>query len=349
MKFSELYDSIYQQVTSPNGHRVVTFIEGRPGGGKSALTRKLAQSLAEEFLIPTERIVEFNASLRDPVDIMGIPMKSGDGSHCEWLPPTEFWNLRDGVGPCILILEELTDAPIAMQNPMCRLILDRYAGNLKLSDQLYIFASGNRVEDRSGANRMSTKLSNRMRVLDFEEDINDWVLWAKEENLPEELIAFLQYRPELLCDFDPSRNINPTPRAWENVSRIPDFRNDPHRRKYLRHVQGDVGEGPAREYLAFKRTWKKTLSVKQILADPLHVKLPEALDFQYASVFQLCYYLNADSSFEDIDAAFSFISRFTLELQAMALQQTLASIPMSRLLESVHFQAVMKSVGKSTQ
>ena len=176
MKFSELKESILAQFSVAGGNRVVPFLEGKPGGGKSACAREIVAELKTQFNIADEQIVEFNPSLRDPVDILGIPFRHESGTHNVWPPPEEFYNLRDGVGPCALIIEELTDAPIAMQNPMCRIILDRYAGSLKLSDELYIIATGNRVEDKSGANRMTTKLGNRLRCLPFDEDLEDCTL-----------------------------------------------------------------------------------------------------------------------------------------------------------------------------
>ena len=207
MKFSDLKKTILAQFMAPKGNSIVPFIEGKPGGGKSACAREIADVLKEKLKIKDEQIVEFNPSLRDPVDVLGIPFKHVSGTHNEWLPPAEFYNLRFGVGPCVLIIEELSDAQMSMQNPMCRIILDRYAGSLKLSDQLYIIATGNRVEDRSGANRLSTKLGNRLRCLTFEEDLEDWVKWARAHNIDDVLIKFLQFQPNLLSDFDPKRKI----------------------------------------------------------------------------------------------------------------------------------------------
>lgn len=223
MKFSDLKKSILAQFEVAGGNRIVPFIEGKPGGGKSACAREIVNELKKKYHIADEQIVEFNPSLRDPVDVLGVPFKHESGTHNVWLPPEEFYNLRQGVGPCALIIEELTDAPMSMQNPMCRIILDRWAGSVKLSDQLFIIATGNRVEDKSGANRMSTKLGNRLRCLSFDENLDDWIIWAKAHNICDVLIKFLQFQPKMLSDFDPTRKTNPTPRAWEAVSLVPSF------------------------------------------------------------------------------------------------------------------------------
>ena len=223
MKFSDLKETILAQFMVEGGNRIVPFIEGKPGGGKSACAREIVAELKKRFHIADENIIEFNPSLRDPVDVLGIPFKHESGTHNVWLPPEEFYNLRQGVGYCALIIEELTDAPMSMQNPMCRIILDRWAGSVKLSDKLFIIATGNRVEDKSGASRMSTKLGNRLRCLPFDENLDDWIAWARKNHIDEVLIKFLQFQPKLLSDFEPTRKTNPTPRSWTSVSLIPEL------------------------------------------------------------------------------------------------------------------------------
>lgn len=69
MIYSKLVNSIMAQFLAKDGHKVVPFITGTPGGGKSACAREIANRLQKEFDIPDERVVEFNPSLRDPVDI----------------------------------------------------------------------------------------------------------------------------------------------------------------------------------------------------------------------------------------------------------------------------------------
>ena len=101
MKFSNLKSSILEQFNYTNA--VVPFIVGTPGGGKSACAREIAQELARQHEISHERIIEFNPSLREPSDVLGLPQFSGE--FTKWLPPEEFWALRRGVGPCVLIIE----------------------------------------------------------------------------------------------------------------------------------------------------------------------------------------------------------------------------------------------------
>jgi hypothetical protein len=212
MNYDDIHASCVAQFQETN--LIVPVVNGAPGGGKSSLSRDIIRTIG----IPPERTVEFNASLREPSDILGIPFKSPDESHSMWLPPDEMYKLRAGTGRCALILEEYSDGIMAMQNALCRVILDRHAGQMPLSKELYIIGTGNRTEDKSGANRVSTKFHNRVRLFHLDVSIDVWSAWALAMGIDVVLIQFLRFRPNLLMDFDPNRAINPTPRKWYDVS-----------------------------------------------------------------------------------------------------------------------------------
>ena len=175
MKYSNIKTSIVSQFKATN--HVVPFLLGAPGGGKSACARDALRTLGFD----ESNTVEFVASLRDPVDVLGTPNNTGE--YTKWVPPEEFYKLRQGVGRCALLLEELSDAPVPMQNALCGVIYDRRAGQLQLSDQLFIIATGNRTEDKSGANRITSKLAGRTRRFDFTENVDDWTEWALDNEI----------------------------------------------------------------------------------------------------------------------------------------------------------------------
>lgn len=168
---------------------------------------------------------------------------------------------------------------MAMQNPLCRVILDRYAGQMKLSEQLFIIATGNRVEDKSGANRLSTKLGNRMRTLEFEASVEDWLAWAYKHGVQDILTSFIKFRPQLLNGFDPKRSVNPTPRSWEDVNRIPTSLST---LVFFEHVKGAIGEGAAIEYTQFVKTAHRMPDPDEAIKAPKSVKIPEDPSILYA-------------------------------------------------------------------
>ena len=321
MRFSEIKSSVLSQFAKTN--RVVVYIDGKPGGGKSSVCREIAAELCKIHNIPEERVVEFNPSLREPTDILGIPDLKGD--HSEWLPPQEFYAIRKGTGPAVLIVEELSDASMDMQNPLCRILLDRHAGNLPLTDELYILASGNRTEDKSGANRLSTKLGNRMRTLHFEENLDDWINWAAEHGVSPVLRQFIKWRPNLLSDFDPKRSINPTPRSWADVALIPE---DMPSSCFYEHVAGSVGDGAAAEYVGFLKIFKSLPDFEKIMKDPANAEVPSEPSVLYATIAKIASVLSEGTTAtkkKRWSALYQYIDRFAPEFAVMAVKESMRS------------------------
>jgi hypothetical protein len=306
MKYSDIKRSVLANFGKSN--KLVPFIVGKPGGGKSSLAREIIA----ELNIEPNRITEFNPSLRDPVDILGLPRT--EGQHSSWLPPSEFWRIRDDGSdrPCALIIEEITDASIPMQNPLCRVVLDRYAGELKLHPNLHIIATGNRTEDKSGATRMTTKLGNRMQTLSFDENLDDWCNWALENGIATEMVQFLRFRPNMLSDFDPNRSINPTPRSWAMANEVDDSLPSD---LYFANIAGLVGEGAAAEYTGFKRIYESLPDVNEIISSPETSLVPDDPPVLYALMGALAY----RSTVDVFDKLRPFIDRMPPEFQVMYL------------------------------
>lgn len=306
MKYSDIKRSVLANFA--RGNRLVPYIEGKPGGGKSSLARDIVREMG----IAPERVTEFNPSLRDPVDIMGLPRTDGD--HASWLPPSEFWRLRnDGTDqPCALIIEELSDAPVPMQNPLCRVILDRAAGELDLHPKLFIIGTGNRTEDKSGATRLTTKLGNRMQTLTFDENLDDWCDWALNNDIAVEMIQFLRFRPNLLSDFDANRKINPTPRSWEFANEVdPSLPSD----LYFSNIAGCVGEGAAAEYTGFKRIYEGLPNIDSILLNPSKSEVPTDPAVLYALTGALAHKTSKDN----FDRVTEYIGRMPADFQVMCI------------------------------
>jgi hypothetical protein len=316
MKYSDIYESITAQFgTTHTGHKTPAYLLlGKPGGGKSDLARAIGRDL--KF----DKVVEFNASLRDPVDLLGTPNNQGETTR--WKKPDDLAQLEHGRN--LLIIEELTDCTQQMQNACCGLIYDGKVGELDLSSsQTYIIASGNRTEDKSGAFRLSTKLGNRMRILDFDVSLDDWCEWAID-NLPEEtgykVVQFLRFKPDLLDAFDPNARISPTPRAWARASLVPtNLRSD----LYFANVAGDVGEGAAAPFTAFCRLFDSMPNPDEIMMNPSKAEVPTKMDVLYALTGAIAHRINKDN----FDRAIEFIDRLPPEFNVMCVQDAMKMKP----------------------
>lgn len=187
--------------------QISTMIWGPPGIGKSSIVAQLTQDHAIDF-------VDVRLSQLAPTDLRGLPV-AADGIS-KWYPP-EFLP-REGKG--ILFLDELNMAPPAMQGVAQQLILDRRVGSYTVPAGWFVWAAGNRKEDRAAVFDMPTPLANRFLHLQVEPDFDSFKAYALETGVHEQMIAFLSYRPTLLHKLDPQQPAWCSPRSWGMASAL---------------------------------------------------------------------------------------------------------------------------------
>ncbi len=252
------------------------YLEGPPGVGKTAITYEVAKKLG----VPEDRVIIWRPSLHDPVDLSGVPSVN-DGTT-KWNPPAWLHQLQHG--DWVLCIDELPQAVPMMQNALAGLKLDRFIGDVTLSDGVRVMSTGNRTKDKAGANRVVSQLANRVLRLEAEVHIDDWVEWALRNKIDTMGIAFLRWKPSALHDFDPDRFSNATPRSWEMAFNIPTSMPDGH---YYEALAGLVTEGWAAEYTGFRRLIGRLPSIDSILMDPTNAEVPEEPEVKYAMVANL--------------------------------------------------------------
>jgi len=301
MRFSNIVDTITKQFESTN--QVIFLIEGAPGGGKSAAAAEVGKRLG------FDRVVQFFPSLRDPVDFLGTPAPTNDVTV--WRPPQEIVELSTGRN--LLIVEELSDAPVPVQNVMCGMFHDRRVGSVTLSPDTYIIATANRSEHKSGANRLVTKLAGRVRRIAFTEDLGDWENWAFDNNIDPVLIQYLRFSGKL-SEFDPSADACPTPRNWARVSLTP---TDLDEETFFESVKGDVGEGAAAGYTAFRKIYNDLPDLSRVMVDPEGTVVPQKLDVAYATLGALTKLVTDERTW---DAGLKYAQRFTPDMTIMFVQ-----------------------------
>lgn len=323
MIYSDIKTSITAQFNATNGNRIVPTILGKPGGGKSACARDTLRAMgfvldADVSNLDDATAYELTLSVLDPVDLMGTP--DNTGPYTRWSPAEIIHRLRRGTGRRALLLEEFTDASVPVQNASCQLVYDRRMGPTQLTDDLYIVATGNRTEDKSGANRMTSKLANRVRFYDFVESIDDWSNWALDAGIDPVLIQFLRFRPNLLSDFDPNRRCNPTPRSWERVSLIP---IELPGNLYFENVAGEVGEGAAATYAGFRKIYETLPDITGILLNPKAAPVPTEPQTLYALTGALA----SRASKDNFDRVVAYVGRLPAEFSVMCINDAIKLKP----------------------
>jgi AFG1-like ATPase len=291
--------------------RQTLYVQGAPGNGKTSL----AVAAFDKMGIPRENQIIFRPSLHDPVDLLGVPHVTKGTTR---FAPAEMVH-RMAAGQWGLCIDELPQAVVMMQNALAGLMLDRVVGECRLSDGVVMIATGNRTQDKAGANRMVTQLSNRVLTLDQESSTDDWVQWALGANMPMSLIGFIRFRPELLNQFSADRAQNPTERSWEMVGRLPNL-STAH---MFIAAKGLVGEGASAEYCAFRAICDTLPSIDAIRMNPTSHGIPT----DPAVLYAISGALSEGATVETFDSLMGFIERLPVEFTILTLKDTVAKCP----------------------
>jgi hypothetical protein len=220
-----------------------TMIWGPPGIGKSSIVAQLAKANQLEF-------IDVRLSQLAPTDLRGLPVALEGIS--KWYPP-EFLP-RSGKG--ILFLDEINMAPPTMQGMAQQLILDRRVGSYVVPDGWFIWAAGNRKEDRASVFDMPAPLANRFLHLQVEPDFESFKAYALETKVHEQIIAFLSFRSTLLHKIDPQQPAWCSPRSWVIASEL---------HKADLDIAPAVGEAAMTEFMAYIKLYQALPNLLAIL------------------------------------------------------------------------------------
>ncbi len=265
--------------------QISTMIWGPPGIGKSSIVAQIARQQKMGF-------IDIRLSQLAPTDLRGLPVAQ-DGIS-KWYPP-EFLPTE---GKGILFLDELNMAPPAMQGMAQQLILDRKVGNYTVPPNWFVWAAGNRKEDRAAVFDMPTPLANRFLHLKVEPDFDSFKEYAIASQLHEQIIAFLSYRPTLLHKLDPQQPAWPSPRSWEMASKLHSVALD---------ATPAIGEETTAEFKAYIAVYKSLPQLEVILAgEGDAIPFPSEPSVRYATTVGLAVRAKDDSEGYN---GFSWLSR----------------------------------------
>jgi MoxR-like ATPase len=249
-----------------NNVKLSTMIWGPPGIGKSSIVAQVATA----YNLPC---IDLRLSQLAPTDLRGLPVAKEGRSH--WYPP-EFLP-EDGAG--ILFLDEINMAPPTMQGMAQQLILDRKVGSYTVPEGWFIWAAGNREEDRAAVFDMPAPLANRFLHVEVTPHFEDFKAYALARGLHEQIVAFLSFRPELLHRGDALQPAWPSPRSWEMASQLHAIGLD---------VGAAVGAPAAAEFNAFVTLYEQLPDLDAIMAGTGEtIPFPEEPSIRYATTVGL--------------------------------------------------------------
>lgn len=281
--------ALYLDAIVSHNIQISTMLWGPPGVGKSSIVAQTAQAHQLQF-------VDLRLSQLAPTDLRGLPVPENGISR--WFPP-EFLP-QSGAG--ILFLDELNMAPPTMQGMAQQLILDRRVGSYQLPDNWFVWAAGNRKEDRGAVFDMPAPLANRFVHLEVEADLDSFKSYALQKGLHERILAFLSFRPALLHHPDPKHPAWPSPRSWEMASRLLQAKLD---------IAPVVGKGAAEEFAAFEQVYAILPELGEILQGHTQREFPQEPSARYAITLGLA--MRVENAVQGVNAFGWMAARAPLE------------------------------------
>ena len=261
--------------------RLAVLITGVPGIGKSDIVAWAAAAAGADLIIS-------HPAVADPTDVKGLPWIAKGGDSATFLPFGELARAMRATRLTIWFLDDLGQAPASVQASFMQLLLARRVNGHVLPDCVVFVAATNRRTDRAGVTGILEPVKSRFAaIIPLEANLDDWCAWAIDHNLPPQLIAFLRFRPELLCAFTPSADLVncPLPRTWAHAAQWMSVGLPP----VVQHaaIAGAVGEGAATEFSAFMRLYNELPNIDAVLANPDAAPIPSQPATLYAVVTAL--------------------------------------------------------------
>lgn len=333
---------------------LVPMLTSSPGIGKSSIAKAVAKSLDLKVIdlrlsqcdpsdllgFPSINVERTKAGYvpMDTFPILGddLPIKlDADGKELFTMASNPNYGKRSGDGVnttdkeikvftrfkgWLLFLDEMNSAAKSVQAAAYKIVLDKQVGIFELHPNVLMMAAGNLATDNAVVNKLGTAMQSRMVHLQLREDFKAFMAWAATSGMDYRVTSFLQFKPGALFMFKPDHAecTFPCPRTWEFVSKIiKPWKTIEHKKAAI--IDGTVGEGTGREFLAFCQVFNDLPTIQGILANPADIPISKEPTVRYALTGMISTHITKANS-EDL---MIFINRLPVEFQIITLQAAL--------------------------
>lgn len=309
------WSSAHQLIREYLKNKFNIMLTGAPGIGKTDLVKMIVKELGYNLVI-------FHPVISDPTDFRGIPwlFKDRNGvEHCVFVPFDQFKQLIDAKGPTVCFLDDLGQAPVAVQAAAMQLLHGGTLNAQKISSEVRFIACTNRKQDRAGVTGILEPVKSRFHgIFELVPEIQPFVQWLIKDGASPVLVAFMRHRPRWLVGGDegwkPEADIvnQPCPRTIAHLSDVVNLGLDIALRGTA--YAGAVGQALANEYVAFETMAVNMPDIDTILKNPHGAQPPAKPDVAYAMIGALHSRMNRSN----LANIYIYIEKhFSKELQAV--------------------------------
>ena len=228
------------------------FLSGSCGIGKTTV----GHMIGEHYDLP---VIEFRPAEIEAVELVGAPFLNEKERKVEFfrpeIVPTE---------KCVFLIDELTLAQPSVYSVLIKLVREGELGGVKLHPETIVIATGNRVSDRAGVNRISSALRESFVMFDVVPNLTQWLTYyGNHAETNETVWNFLSTNEDWFHQWDGKKESNqPCPRNWVKVGRVLGILAGSARRGLL---SGIVGKAATNALLSFEKEFLNSVSVDDVL------------------------------------------------------------------------------------
>ncbi|CAG7581549.1 MAG: ATPase [uncultured marine phage] len=197
----------------------VLFITAKPGIGKSAIARSIADKMGMRYM-------DIRLSMVDETDVGLFPnvgeVELGNGQKLKVLEHiVPKWAQEANDQPTLIHFEELNRAPHSVRNAALQLLLERTIGTqFKFNTNVFMMASGNLgEEDGTDVDEFDAALNNRLIHIKHDLLPQEWIQWFAKDNVHPDIVAYIANAGHKMY-VPPNENSTAyaSPRSWTFLS-----------------------------------------------------------------------------------------------------------------------------------
>lgn len=320
----------------------VFVLKGEPGIGKSTLLKMLEEDMGDKY-----DYIYVDCPVKDIGDTaMSVP--DTDRTRLKQIVSDLF--KLDSAKPKVIMLDEFMKTPKLLQIMWTRLMLEKCIGDHKLPAGSIIFATSNHSSDGVG-DTMLEHAGNRVTICNMRKPTaTEWNTWATNAGIAAEIRACVAMHPRLMASYlDGGQEDNPyifkprqkilsfvSPRSLAKCDPIIKKRHVMGVHRTQASLAGTIGAAAAELLSAMTTLAGELVSIKDTIADPDNVRMPEK---PAALIMMMFNAIDTVQTQDELAAFMRFVNRIqSSEVQSIFFTMALQSKKTAKL--AVHNEQI---------